>query len=119
MSRTPVAKKLVAIDEEIVQRPSRGALRPIDGGIDERWLHHQMRRERSAAYWFAASKWGFMGLVIGLCLGAFMMYVATVSTLPIAQDAIARGQTIQDARDAVLGGFTRQPAPEAPPPPAP
>lgn len=115
MSRTPVSKKLVAIDEEIVQRVNRGGLRALDNIQDDRWLHHQLRRERSAAYWFAASKWGFMGLVIGMCLGAFMMYVATVSTLPIAQDAIARGQTIQDARDAVLGDFSRR----DPPPPAP
>jgi hypothetical protein len=116
MSRSPVAKKLVAIDEEVVPRVHRGTVRPYDGAQDERWLIHQLRRERSAAYWFAASKWGFMGLVIGMCLGAFMMYVATVSTLPIAQDAIARGQTIQDARDAVLGDFSRRqdPAPPAP-----
>jgi len=115
MSRTPVAKKLVAIDEEVVPHIHRGGVRPYDSAQDDRWLQHQLRRERSAAYWFAASKWGFLGLVLGLCLGAFMMYVATVSTLPIAQDAIARGQTIQDAREAVLGDVSRRdPAPPAP-----
>jgi hypothetical protein len=42
-------------------------------------------------------------------LGAFMMYTATVSTLPTAIDAVARGAAIDAARDAAEGTVTRPP----------
>ncbi len=66
--------------------------------MSENILREHMRRDRSAAYWFAASTWGIAGLVIGACLGAYMMYVASVSTLPVAQEAVARGMQLNDFR---------------------
>ncbi len=113
MSRSSVAKKLVAVDEEIVEPISarRGALSAFDA--DDHWWRQQMRRERAGAYWFAAAKWGMLGLVIGAVLGAFMMYVASTSTVDIAADAVSRGQAIEAARNSVEQGFNRQ-APPAP-----
>lgn len=64
--------------------------------LEEKLLRDQFRRERSSAYWFAASTWGIAGLVIGACAGAYMMYVASVATLPVAQDAISRGMAMQE-----------------------
>lgn len=114
MSRSNVAKKLVAVDEEIVEPlpHRRGALAPFEA--DDHWWRQQMRRERAGAYWFAAAKWGMLGLVIGACLGAFMMYVASTSTVDIAADAVSRGQAIEAARQSVQDGFGREAPPPAP-----
>jgi predicted RNase H-like HicB family nuclease len=85
-------------------------IRPIDAAerremlLEERILRSQIARERASAYWFAATKWGISGLVIGILIGGYMMYVASVATIPIAQDAMSRGAAIQDARDQIRDG---------------
>jgi hypothetical protein len=114
MSRSSTANTLVAGYEEIVEPipRRRGALTPSDA--DEHWWRQQMRRERAGAYWFAAAKWGMLGLVIGTCLGAFMMYVASTSTVDIAADAVSRGQAIEAARQSVQDSFGHQAPPPAP-----
>lgn len=110
MSRSSVAKKLVAVDEDLVEpMPQRRGLVPFD--TDEHVWRQQMRRERAGAYWFAAAKWGMSGLVVGACLGGFMMYVASTATVDIAADAVSRGQAIEAARSAVEQGLNRQPPP--------
>ncbi|MGE0044682.1 MAG: hypothetical protein AB7J28_00450 [Hyphomonadaceae bacterium] len=82
-------------------------IRPVDAGdrqgmlLEERILRSQIQRERASAYWFAATKWGIAGLVAGICIGGYVMYVASVATLPLAQDALARGAAIQDARHQI------------------
>jgi hypothetical protein len=68
--------------------------RAYDPLFEERLLKAQFARERSSAYWFAASTWGIAGLVAGACGGAYMMYVASVATLPVAQEAVARGMQL-------------------------
>lgn len=70
--------------------------RSYDPLFEEKLLRAQFKRERSSAYWFAASTWGISGLVIGACMGAYMMYVASIATLPVAQDAISRGMAMQE-----------------------
>lgn len=65
---------------------------------DEREWRLLMRRERSGAYWFAATKWGMLGLVVGMILGGTGMYVASVATLPMAQEALFKGAAMRDAQ---------------------
>jgi hypothetical protein len=84
-----------------------GAHLPTHQAMDQRADEHAVRvvirRERASAYWFAAAKWGMSGLFIGMILGAAMMYTATFSALPIAQDAMARGRAIEAAANALSG----------------
>ncbi len=94
--------RLTPVDDEPRRTvPDHLEARRYDPHFEEQMLKAQFRRERSAAYWFAASTWGISGLVIGACLGAYMMYVASVATLPMAQDALARGAAMQAARETV------------------
>ena len=114
-SRSGSGPQLAAVDDAPARRSMRLHAEEYAETVQERWMRDQIRRERSAAYWFAASKWGFMGLMIGIAIGAFMMYTASVTTLPLAQDAVARGAAIQAAKEAAEGGYAR-PAPQAPSP---
>jgi hypothetical protein len=83
--------------------------RRYDPLLEERWLRDQFRRERSSAYWFTASKWGALGLLAGLFIGAFMMYAASVSTMPVLRDAMASAAAIQAAQSAAEGEARRSP----------
>jgi hypothetical protein len=67
-------------------------------------VRHMLRQERSSAYWFAATKWGMVGLIVGIALGAFTMYVSNMSMLPTAVEAVAQGQAIGQAASALDGG---------------
>ncbi|MBI1251995.1 MAG: hypothetical protein GC189_11035 [Alphaproteobacteria bacterium] len=114
--RTPNSRpaRLTPVDEENRIRPVGETLdsRRFDPMLEERLLRAQFKRERSSAYWFAATKWGILGLVLGMCLGAYMMYVASVSSLPVAMDAMSRGAAIQDARSQLEDAAgLNQPAP--------
>ncbi|MDX2234613.1 MAG: hypothetical protein NW200_08950 [Hyphomonadaceae bacterium] len=64
---------------------------------EREWRNH-IRRERSGAYWFAATKWGIMGLVAGIILGGVGMYYASISTLDIAQEAVTKGAMFERVR---------------------
>lgn len=74
-----------------------------DLAAEARAMRTLMRRERSSAYWFAAAKWGMGGLLVGMTMGASLMYVASVAQLPVAQDAVARGAAIAAASNALRG----------------
>jgi hypothetical protein len=91
----------------------RGNLAPVDtsGAVrrieiegdrqlsrEERDWKLLMRRERSGAYWFAATKWGIAGLVIGMVLGGAGMYYASLATLDLAQDAVTKGAIVERLR---------------------
>jgi hypothetical protein len=69
--------------------------------MDQKLFHQRIKSERSAAYWFAASIWGVTGLVLGGILGAFMMYTAMDSSLPLASEAVTRGMAVEQARRSV------------------
>lgn len=65
---------------------------------EERDWRLLMRRERAGAYWFAATKWGMLGLVTGAILGGVGMYFASISTLDIAQEAVTKGAMFERVR---------------------
>ncbi len=91
------ARSLVGADDQKLRNIHTLDVRAQDPHyLEEKLLRDQFRRERSSAYWFAASTWGIAGLVLGACAGAYMMYVASVATLPVAQDAISRGMAMQE-----------------------
>lgn len=76
---------------------------------EDREYRSFIRRERSSAYWFAATKWGILGLVAGMIMGGVGMYYASMSTIDMAQDAISKGEIIADLRRERL---ETPPAPE-------
>ncbi len=89
--------RLTTVDGDPKIRPVHELeARHYDPMFEEKLLRAQFKRERSSAYWFAASTWGIAGLVIGACLGAYMMYVATVATLPTAVNAVTQGMAVQE-----------------------
>ena len=89
--------RLATVADEVRIRPIDAAERR-DMLLEERILRSQIQRERASAYWFAATKWGIAGLVAGICIGGYIMYVASVATLPLAQNALAQGAAIESAR---------------------
>ena len=87
---------------------------------DERHMRERVRRERSSAYWFAATKWGMLGLIVGMVLGGTGMYVASIATLPIAQEALFKGAAMRDAQQNAINDPATLPRLTTPPPaPAP
>src|SRR5512147_2915172 len=75
--------KLNPVDEDhqIHDHPARANLEAL---MDQKLFAQRIRSERASAYWFAASMWGVTGLVLGGILGAYMMFVAMDSSLPLA-----------------------------------
>jgi len=79
-------------------------IRPIDASerremlLEERILRSQIMRERSSAYWFAATKWGIAGLVLGICAGGYLMYVAMLGSVPLVENSMFRAQAVEAAR---------------------
>jgi hypothetical protein len=91
--------KLNPVDDgHVTDHPARAGLEAL---MDQKLFHQRIRSERSSAYWFAASLWGVAGLVIGGMLGAYMMYMAQMSSLPLASDAVMRGMAAEQARRSV------------------
>lgn len=88
----------------------KGKITPVDEDYMRRQVDHQqaidqdrqlqrfLSRERSSAYWFAATKWGIVGLIMGTILGGVGMYYASMSTIDMAQDAISKGEIIANLR---------------------
>ncbi|MET0181528.1 MAG: hypothetical protein ABW199_01435 [Caulobacterales bacterium] len=108
--------RLTPVDDEKHRNVHTLETRAYDVNFEERLLRAQFKRERSSAYWFAASTWGIGGLVIGACLGAYMMYAATVSTLPTAVNAVTQGMAVQEIQRQ---GQNRPSLLDQPPPAAP
>ena len=92
--------KLSPVDEDghVTDHPARAGLEAL---MDQKLFHQRIKSERSAAYWFAASIWGVAGLVFGGILGAYMMYTAMDSSLPLASEAVTRGMAVEQARRSV------------------
>lgn len=87
--------KLAAVDTD-ARRPDIANDR--QASEDERHWRAHIRRERSSAYWFAATKWGMVGLVAGMILGGLGMYFASTATLDLAQDAVTKGAIVERLR---------------------
>lgn len=96
--------KITPVDEDYLRRQADHQ-QAID---QDRQMQRFLSRERSSAYWFAATKWGILGLVAGIILGGTGMYYASISTIDMAQEAISKGEIIANLR--------REAPPEAPPP---
>ena len=103
--------KIAAVDLDYVQRAHEPAYQEIIVAPqeDRQWKQH-VRRERSSAYWFAATKWGMLGLVTGMLIGGGGMYVATMGNLEIAQSALERAVLMRQVQDA--HNSANPPAPE-------
>src|SRR5690606_39614163 len=85
-------------DHQVHDHPARANLEAL---MDQKLFAQRIKSERSSAYWFAASLWGVTGLVLGGILGAYMMYVAMDSSLPLASEAVSRGMAVEQARQRV------------------
>ena len=92
--------KLNPVDEDhqVTDHPARAGLEAL---MDQKLFAQRIRSERASAYWFAASMWGVTGLVFGGVLGAYMMFVAMDSSLPLASEAVTRGMAVEQARQSV------------------
>lgn len=92
--------KLNPVDEDhqVTDHPARAGLEAL---MDQKLFAQRIRSERASAYWFAASMWGVSGLVLGGILGAYMMFVAMDSSLPLASEAVTRGMAVEQARQSV------------------
>ena len=86
--------KIMPVDEDFMRRQAEHQ-QAID---QDRQMQRFLSRERSSAYWFAATKWGILGLVIGIFLGGIGMYYASISTIGMAQEAISKGEIIANLR---------------------
>lgn len=85
-------------DHQVTDHPARANLEAL---MDQKLFAQRIRSERSSAYWFAASLWGVTGLILGSILGAYMMFVAIDSSLPLASEAVTRGIAVENARNSV------------------
>ena len=85
-------------DHQVHDHPARANLEAI---MDQKLFAQRIKSERSSAYWFAASLWGVTGLILGGILGAYMMFVAMDSSLPLASEAVSRGMAVEQARQRV------------------
>ncbi|MDZ4778328.1 MAG: hypothetical protein SGJ23_16220 [Alphaproteobacteria bacterium] len=86
--------KITPVDEDFMRRQ-------VDQQVafdEDRKLNRFLNRERSSAYWFAATKWGILGLILGTVLGGVGMYYASMSTIDMAQEAISKGEIIANLR---------------------
>lgn len=94
--------EITPIEDDRVQtvhdHPDRGRMEAL---YDQKLHNAQLRRERSAAFWMAASIWGVSGLVIGACLGAYMTFAVYTGVTPTVRDTLVQGQAMREATETV------------------
>jgi len=78
----------------------RGGTR-MEALFDQNMFKMHIRRERSSAYWFAASLWGMSGLILGAILGATVMFTSMRAAVPVASDAMNLAVAQERARNEV------------------
>lgn len=86
--------KITPVDADYIRRQAE-AQEELD---QDRKMQRFLSRERSSAYWFAATKWGILGLVAGMILGGGGMYYASIATIDMAGEAISKGEIIANLR---------------------
>lgn len=64
----------------------------VDVLFDQKLFDRVIRRERSSAYWFAASLWGVSGLVLGAILGVYITLSVQSGSADIWRDNFISGQ---------------------------
>lgn len=79
----------------VTDHPARGQMQVL---YDRELFERTIRKERSSAYWFAASLWGMSGLVIGGLMGAYIMFQSMNAAMPVAFDALTRGMAAEQGR---------------------
>ena len=73
----------------------------VDVLFDQKLFDRVIRRERSSAYWFAASLWGVSGLVLGAILGVYITLAVQSGSADIWRDNFISGQASRAAADSV------------------
>lgn len=95
--------RLTPVDDDprarVVAEPAQNGR--VEALFDQNLFRIHVNRERSSAFWMAASIWGVAGLVIGACLGAYMMFVAYTGMTPTVRDNLMAGAAMDEARDTV------------------
>ncbi|MES1199167.1 MAG: hypothetical protein ABUS48_04220 [Pseudomonadota bacterium] len=91
--------EITPVDEEfrgtaVQDHPERGRIEAL---FDQNLFRLQLRRERSAAFWMAATIWGTGGLIIGALIGGYMMYSAYVGLSDPVRRNIMDGMVVRTA----------------------
>lgn len=73
----------------------------VDVLFDQKLFDRVIRRERSSAYWFAASLWGVSGLVMGAILGVYITLAVQAGSADIWRENFISGQAAREAADSV------------------
>ncbi|WP_395647188.1 hypothetical protein [Terricaulis sp.] len=79
----------------------RGGAGKVDVLFDQKLFDRVIRRERSSAYWFAASLWGVSGLVLGAILGVYITLAVQAGSADIWRENFISGQAAREAADSV------------------
>jgi hypothetical protein len=69
--------------------------------MDQKLFAQRIRSERSAAYWFAASLWGFSGLILGALMGVYITLVVQTGSADIWRENFIAGAAADAAQDSV------------------
>ena len=93
--------RLTPVDDEPRARAIQDTGPRVEALFDQNLFRMHVNRERSSAFWMAASIWGVGGLVIGACLGAYMMFAAYTGMTPTVRDNLMSGISIENARHTV------------------
>jgi hypothetical protein len=93
--------KITPVDEDhhqVQDHPDRGRIEAL---MDQNLFRLHIRRERSSAYWFAASLWGISGLVMGALLGVYITLAVQTGSADIWRDNFIAGAAADAAQDSV------------------
>jgi len=105
--------KPVDDDHQIHDHPSRAGLEAL---MDQKLFHQRIKSERASAYWFAASLWGFTGLIMGAFLGVYITLAVQQGSADVWRDNFIAGAAADAAQDSVNRRPSLLPGPDAPPP---
>lgn len=73
----------------------------VDVLFDQKLFDRVIRRERSSAYWFAASLWGVSGLVMGAILGVYITLAVQTGSADIWRENFIAGSAARAAENSV------------------
>lgn len=79
----------------------RGGGPKVDVLFDQKLFDRVIRRERSSAYWFAASLWGVSGLVMGAILGVYITLAVQTGSADIWRENFIAGSASRAAENSV------------------
>jgi len=91
----------MSVAEEAQRGPDISDRGRVEALFDQNLFRLHIQRERSSAFWFAASIWGVSGLLIGACLGAYMMFAAYTGMSPMVRENLIAGAAMDEARTTV------------------